>query len=96
MDLQEHSKSPKSFRPCWAALVLLISLSLGLSAAWAEVKIMPKIRPQQKIKDRYIVVLRHSAPDPEAFANRMSKRHRFMLRHVYRRALRFPNPCYPG
>jgi hypothetical protein len=63
MDLQERIKCAKSLRPCLAALVLLISLGLGLSAALAEVKIMPQIRPQQKIKDRYIVVLRHSVPD---------------------------------
>jgi hypothetical protein len=63
MDLQERIKCAKSLRPCWAALVLLISLGLGLSAALTEVKIIPKIRPQQKIKDRYIVVLRLSVPD---------------------------------
>ena len=88
MDLQVRKKCAKSLRPFLVALVLLISLCLGLSAALAEVKIMPKISPQQKIEGRYIVVLRDSVPDPEAFAGRMSKQHRLKLRHVYRRALK--------
>ncbi len=88
MDLKKRIKCAKSLKPFLAALVLMISLCMGLSAALAEVKIMPKTSPQQKIEGRYIVVLRHSVPDPRAFANRMSMRHRLKLRHVYRRALR--------
>ena len=49
---------------------------------------MPRTSPKQNISGRYIVVLRDSVADPETVADRVSKRHRFNLRHVYRRALK--------
>ncbi len=88
----------RSFKVGLAAIVLFLSLALGLGAAIAEAtQVRPKISPKQEILDRYIVVLRDSVDDPERAAKRMSNNHRFKLRRLWRRALkgyaaRIPKP----
>ena len=88
MELQEGARRIQNRRRNLTAMVSIIGLCLSLAAALADARVMPKSSPQQKISGRYIVVLRDSVPDAEAAARRMSKRHRFNLRHVYRHALR--------
>ena len=70
-------------------IVLILGLAPGLTAVIAEAaRPMPKASPKQAILDRYIVVLRQSVSDPEAAANRMSKRYRFNPHYTYRRAIK--------
>ncbi|MBW2432282.1 MAG: protease inhibitor I9 family protein, partial [Deltaproteobacteria bacterium] len=88
MDLTAGIRGVKSLRRPLTALVLLVGLSLTLTPALAVARVMPRTSPKQTIAGRYIVVLRDSVADPQAAADRMSKRHRFNLRHVYRRALK--------
>lgn len=89
MKSPSNTLTKRSLKGGLTVIVLFLGLALGFTAAIVEAaEVKPKISPKQAILDRYIVVLRDHVSNPEAAANRMSRRHRFKLRHVYRRALK--------